>query len=156
MAIPASGQFFYEAIVNSVFGGGWRGLASPQTDGSRHPGLVGDRPQLELGSGVLTLRRTEPKGPPLDRHYETCGPSASQVSFRVGAALEAVIQDGDRVSVLRGGTADLGVEVFRGEDALMGLGVVRDRFGSLIIEEDPRAHYVRDLPRTRPDDLFIR
>jgi len=59
----------------------------------------------------------------------------------VGDTLEAVLEDGDRLRVCRGGTADLGITVFRGGRFMLALGAVGHMGlgAGIALEEDPRA-----------------
>ena len=114
MSIAAAGHFTYE-IVLTKSAGEWSGRAAPPSSDSAHPGLVGVRPELELSNGVITLRRTE-SARRVAMAYAECQRPATWISFRIGAALETVAEDGEAWSVFRGGTGDIGMTLFRGDE----------------------------------------
>lgn len=97
MAIPISCQFDYTVVVNRTCSRALRGRATAAADSARHPGLVGDQPDLELTSGVVHLYRSESPVRALDAHHGSWGCPASRASFRVGEALDAIVEDGDLV-----------------------------------------------------------
>lgn len=141
MAIPPCGTFEYEALLTRTRSGAWGGRAAPAPKDARHPGLAGDSPMVEIAGGLLTLRCTESPLRFVKRHYREWGPPASRVGFRIGDALEAVMEDGDRCRVSRDGSGDSGLTLFRGDDLVMALGAVTRHLleGRIGIEEDPRA-----------------
>ncbi len=143
MAIPAASQFDYRVVLKRDSSDGWRGRAESTANTGFHPGFAGDRPEIELAGGVISLWRTESwVGRQLNPHYRSWGEPASKVMVRVGRAIEAFVEDGDRLSVTRGGTTDLSVALFRGDALLIGLGAIAGKHPGtgLIIEEDPRAY----------------
>jgi hypothetical protein len=141
MSIPGSSQFNYTVVVNRTSSGAFRGRATPGGDNARHPGLVGDQPHVELTDGVVNLYRSESAVHALDEHHGSERCRALRASFRVGEALDAIVEDGDVLRVSRGGTTDLAATLFRHDDLLMGLGAVGGRrLGPRItVEVDPRA-----------------
>jgi hypothetical protein len=147
MAIPSSACFDYAVVLSQHSTGSWHGRAKPAANAAVHPGLAGDEPDVELAGGVLTLKRTDAsKGNPQDAFR---GVPASMLRFRVGRAIEAVAQDGDVLTVLRGGTGDLAATLARGDDFQIGVGAITGlvrRTTSIAIEEDPRA--ARPTPTT--------
>ena len=161
MAIPAASCFDYEAPLTRSRSGGWTGLAVPTANQSVHPGLAGDQPTLELAGGTVTLRRTESVLGRFKSHHQSWGTSPSQVSFRVGEALEAVVEDGDLLCVSRGGTTDLSATLCRSNYLVMGLGAVAHRrLGpGVTIQEDPRANdvdlYHLTTTLDRPDTTLV-
>lgn len=153
MAIGPPGVFRYRAALTRTQLGGWVGSASP-SDPARHPGLAGDRPEIEISAGILTLRGTEAKRVPeavtreLPRgrrftaflrglgqnvhrrpapplsHYDRWGPPASMVTIQVGDLIGAVAQDADVLTVFRAGTGDLGISLRRHDALVLGIGAV--------------------------------
>ena len=139
MALPLSGQFTYSLAFHRSPDGIWRGRAA-KVEGASHPGLVGDRPRVELSKGVLRLVRTESVLSWVKPHYRGSGRPASEVAFEVGRLADA-LEDGDLLLVSRGGTTDLGIILVRHDVLVAGLGAVTGQFAPTInIEEDPRAH----------------
>ena len=59
MSIGLPGRFYYTVAITGCDGGEWSGRADAPLDSTRHPGLVGDRPNLTLADGVVTLECTE-------------------------------------------------------------------------------------------------
>ena len=104
--------------------------------------------------GVLTIRRQRSTLDVFNRHYRS-HPPQDGFAFRVGEALEAVVQDGDLLRATRHATTDLSVSLFRGDDLLVGLGAVNSRqLGpGMTFEEDPRIHeaMLYHLPNTLAD-----
>lgn len=140
--IAPSGCFTYTVILQGS-PGRWHGLAQPASDPARHPGVVGDQPQLELVDGTLTLKCSESWiSRKRNRHYSEWGPPASEVRLAVGGVVEAVARHGDVLTVYRTGTGDCGVELRTGGELKTSLGAVRGD-EAIRIEEDPRAHETR-------------
>lgn len=140
MAISPAGTFSSAIVVSRSRSGAWTGRAAPAEDSTRHPGLAGNRPELELAAGVITLRCTESFLKIVRPHYRMWGRPASLVSFPVGEALEAVVEDGDRLHLTRGATTDLAVTLFRRDSFVLGLGAIAGRsLAGITMEEDPRA-----------------
>lgn len=138
--ISPSGCFTYSTVIRRGSDGRWEGRALAAVDGTRHPGLVGDQPQLELLRGLLTLRRSESWfSRKRNRHYAQWGSPASTVRLPVGEVIEAVASEGDHLIARRTGTGDCGVELRRGGELKVGLGAVQgDEW--LAVQDDPRAH----------------
>jgi hypothetical protein len=170
MAIHSSGQFHYSATVHRSPDGVWRGHADTASTPRVHPGLAGDEPHVELSDGMLRLHRTD--GDPSESALPSRDPAAAirQVSLPVGR-LDTVLEDGDRLLVSRGPTADVALIVVREAAAArrrvnhrindrrrrpkassMAFIDVDDRF----VSEDQWRAYIQSLPSTRPDDVYIR
>lgn len=128
--------------------GEWRGVGTAANP--KQPGLVGDRPNIVLRDGGITLQRSK-----LSPRPE--GPSAFADQFRifVGPVMEAVLAVGDHVRLRRGGRGERSVIVTRRDSLVFALGAVREDLPQFGIEVtyDPRAG--RALPRERPSDLFV-
>ena len=139
MSIAAAGHFDY-AVFLTRDAGKWIGRAARGIRDSGHPGLVGTRPNLELSDGMVTLHRTE-SAIHVAVTYTQFERPARLVSIPVGALLEAVAKEGDLLRLRRGGTGDIGITLFRGDDFLMGLGAVvgLQLAPTMTIHEDPRA-----------------
>ena len=152
MSIAPVGQFDYEVVL-SWGAGKWSGRAAPARD-SRHPGLVGARPNLELSDGVVALHRTE-SAFFVAAAYSQFERPASWISLRVGAAVEALAAEGDRLRLRRGGTGDIGITLVRNDAFILGLGAVvgLPLAPSMTVHEDPRAaevdlyHVIRTIDR---------
>ena len=160
MAIPLTTQFDHLITVTRDGSGAWVGRADIERERRTHPGLVGASPELRLAHGVVTLHPTESDFNPFGSSSGHQGVAAA--SFRVGEALEAVHEDGDRLRVWRGGTAELGVTVFRDGRFILGFGtlVAMGPGPGISFTEDPRATqrdpHRRVLPSVRPTDLYVR
>jgi hypothetical protein len=141
MAIHLARQFYYEAIVRKTAPGVWGGQAAAGPPDGLHPGLAGDRPRLEVTGGAVILHRTEPATGRLNPDVQDWKRPVTRVAFRIGQAVEAVIHEGDVLSVLRGGTTDLGLALTRSDEFIIGLGAIDARRlrPGITIEEDPRA-----------------
>jgi len=137
MSIPASAWLDYSAVVHRSADGAWRGHAEKRrTIG--HAGLVGNEPRLEVSDGVLRLQRTDAAPAARTGPVGPSRPPVSGVSFRVGR-LETVLDDGDRLLVRRGATADLGLWVIRQDRRVAGFGAVTGHFTPTVhAAEDPR------------------
>ena len=152
MAIPSSGQLAYSIVVHGSPRGVWRGRADPTPESAFHPGMVGNEPDLHLSNGVLRLERTVGTHSPASWRLREPATPVTGVAFPVGS-LGAVLNDGDRLVVSRGGTGDLGVKVVRQDAAILGLGAVIGPFAPAIeITDDPRAHEERFYPVKRDLD----
>lgn len=145
MAISSAGLFNHELVIARDASGAWSGEAAPRREGARHPGLVGEQPQVTLSGGVVTLRRRASILDLFNSHCRRGDNLAGRASFRVGDALEAVAEDGDLLRVARFGTGDFAATLFRRGHLVIGLGaLLATPLGDAIsIEEDPRAHEVR-------------
>ena len=161
MAIPLAGLFNHELVVARDASGTWTGQAAPMADASRHPGIVGEQPTVTLAGGVITLTRQTSILDLFNSNYRNGDNPAKWASFRVGSALEAVIEDGDVLRVSRFGTGDFAATLFRGGDFILGLGALRwmPLPDGMSIEEDPRAaevdlyHLAADI--RRPGTVFV-
>lgn len=123
--IAPSGCFTYTTVIRQGSSGRWHGRARPASNPAWHPGQAGNRPQLELVRGTLTIRCVESWiSRKLNRHYAGFGQPASEVRLEVGAVVEAVAQDGDLLVAHRTGTGDCGVELRAGDGLKAGLGLV--------------------------------
>ena len=102
---------------------------------------MGDQPTVTLAGGVITLTRQTSILDLFNSNYRNGDNPAKWASFRVGSALEAVIEDGDVLRVSRFGTGDFAATLFRGGDFILGLGALRwmPLPDGMSIEEDPRA-----------------
>ncbi len=142
MSISPAAQCNYLVRVSRGAGGCWHGRADPASDDAYHPGLAGNRPEIELRDDVIMLRPTE-SGLSRARtpKYRDWGPPASEVSIPVGPAVSAVLAEGDVMVVSRLGTSDLAVVVLRGDALQLGLGAIACApLGSEVtVQEDPRA-----------------
>ena len=137
--IAPSGCFAYAAVILQGSSAGWHGRAQPASDPTRHPGLLGRQPHLDLLGGTLRVRCAESWiSRKTNRHYVDWGPPASEVRLAVGPVIEAFAQNGDELVVYRRGTGDCGVELRTGRELRAGLGAIRGG-ESIQIEEDPRA-----------------
>ena len=124
-------------------------------------GIVGEQPTVTLAGGVITLTRQTSILDLFNSNYRNGDNPAKWASFRVGSALEAVIEDGDVLRVSRFGTGDFAATLFRGGDFILGLGALRRMplADGMSIEEDPRAdevelyHLAADI--RRPDTVFV-
>ena len=136
MVIHPSGLFDHVAVLRRDDAGVWRGRADSN---QQQDTLVGDEPRIKLIDGMLTLVRTEFEWPGAFRRDRD--PLAGRVSFRVGPALEAVLDNEDTIRMLRHGTGDLAVTLARNGQVVMALGAV-DRLvapAGIRVDTDPRA-----------------
>ena len=141
--ISPAGWCFYRLVLERSASGALSGRAEGNPDPRRHPGICGDRPRIALADGCLVLRSTSTKrivqrllsGQRID-----WGRPSSEVRLKVGAAFGAIAREGDRLEVARGGTAEIAVALFRGEDLQIAAGALTelDLSGVGILEEDPR------------------
>lgn len=146
MAIARSGCFDYTVRLHRRSPNAWGGRAAASADQSLHPGLAGERPEIELVNGGITIasteswirRRTSP-------HYRDWGPPASTVRVAVGPAFEAVAREGDVLTIYRAGTGDLAATLVRGDDLQLHVGSISAALANtgIVIEEDPRAQEVQ-------------
>jgi hypothetical protein len=130
MVMPRSGCFAHRAVLRRQ-DGRWRGRAQSNQE---HDGLIGDAPEVELAAGVVTLRRTSGAA----RRSVSRAPAV--VGVRAGAAMEAVLRDGDELAVHRAGTGDLGAALFRNGELILAVGAVEALVvaAGFRIEIDPR------------------
>ncbi len=190
MSISPAGVFRYTAALRRGQSGAWVGRAEA-SDPARHPGLAGDQPEMTIPSGVLTLRRTgvEPvldrtmrelpggrrvsallhglrqtlhRTPtPSASLYDRWGPPASTVTIHVGDLIEAVVEDGDVLTVFRADTGDLGLVLRRGDAILLGIGAVSagdfDDSGDINLDPRVKDQEWYDLPSrlAREDTALI-
>jgi uncharacterized Zn ribbon protein len=117
---------------------------------------------LELKAGTITLRSTESwLSRHRNTHYRTSGQPASEVSFQVGDAVAASLQDGDTLTVFRGGATELALTVVRQGTLQAAIGAVSHKplDPDTRIEEDPRAAeewlYGRAQQLERPDTQLV-
>jgi hypothetical protein len=171
MAVHPSGLFDYTLNLKRGSSGSWIGQAEPGRDAQMHPGIAGEQPHVTLKDGVITLRSTKgeptrapeilprrpewfatalihrvgrlfsPSPTPPSLYHADWGPP-SEVSFRIGNAVEAVVEEDDVLRVCRWGTGDLALTLHRRGEPQVGLGAISsvDLGQDIGIDEDPRVN----------------
>jgi len=141
MVIHSSGLFDHRASLRRHRAGVWRGRAEPN---QQEETLVGDAPHLELSEGNLALARAQ---------FDWLGvfkrdPLTARVSFGVGGAFEAVLENDDVIRTCRAGTGDLAAMLTRNGQLVMALGAVDGLLvpAGIAVEMDPRAREVDFYP----------
>lgn len=138
MAIGPLGQFDYRVTVTRS-DAGFTGTALSGSPDRRHPGIVGERPTIELREGDIILQRRWPdRLAGRVRYKERFRTPLSSVSLSVGELLHRVTLDGDVLRVVRGGTGDVGLTLTRSGELLVGFGAVAGMLPGISIEDDPR------------------
>jgi hypothetical protein len=143
VAISPAGCCQYRVALTRSTSGPLGGRAEPSRDADRHPGICAPQPDISLEGNTVLLRSTwsgrlahrlRPHG------VRNFGPPASEVRLKVGAAFGTIAQEGDRLEVARGGTAEIALALFRGEDLQIAAGALEelDLSGVAIVEDDPR------------------
>jgi hypothetical protein len=127
MAIPNSGCYDYQTILQRDADGNWVGIADD--DGA--PSLLGSQPSVVVSHGYVTMTR---------RSQDTLERSQlSRAGFDGGEALRAVLRQGDQLACWRVGTGEIGVSVTRDGTLVLGLGTLgRTPGADLTVDIDPR------------------
>jgi hypothetical protein len=145
MAIPPSGTFNYTARLRLKAPGRLQGRAEPSNP-RYHPGMLGNRPAIELAGGVVTVRTRESwLSQRLNSHYRSFPLRTSAFSIRVGAVVASIVEDGDVLGIGRDPCGELSVRIYRNDALLAAFGAVAGTLlkGHATVEEDPRAYETR-------------
>lgn len=142
VAILAGGTFDYRVVMrrDAVSQHRWFGEGRSMRDSRIHPGMFGKLPAFELENGRLSLRATESKFSLLiNSHYRRQQPS-QPLSFEVGRAPAAVLDQHDQLFFHRFGTGDYALTIRREESLKLAIGSCTElSLGNEIqVEEDPR------------------
>jgi hypothetical protein len=160
MAVGPVGQFDYSATVTRT-DSGFSGIALPSGLDRLHPGIVGQRPTIELREGDIILQRRWPDrlAAPV-RYKDGFGTPLSRVSLSVGELLHRITRDGDVLRLVRGGAGDVGLTLTRRGGLIAGLGAVEGMLPGISTDRvatlDERLAHVRTLPNPRLPDPYVR